>query len=169
MLPDVRTILYSTDLSPYAPKVFRHAMGLAQKYEARIVIVHALEPLPPSAQSLLELYLPPERSSEIKAESREALVDEIRKRLELFCDKELCVDPAGRNRVTEIRILEGRPAEVVLEEAKRVAADLIVMGSHGHTAVGEILLGATAHQVIQRATAPVLLVRLRAADAEPGP
>lgn len=160
MLPKIDTILYATDLSPHSPRVFRHAMSLAQQYGSKIIIVHAMEPLSPFAKSMVDLYVSKEQNEKLHAEAMEKMQDIIRERLELFCKDELCTDPEGRDRVKEILILEGRPSEVILREAARLKPDLIVLGSHGHTAVGEILLGTTAHRVMQRSPVPVLLVRL---------
>jgi nucleotide-binding universal stress UspA family protein len=161
MLPKFQTILYATDLSEHSPEVFHYAMSLAQQYGGKIVIVHALEPLSPFAKSMVDLYVSKEQTEKLHASAVERVRETVRERLELFCKEELCTDPQGRDRVADIRILDGRPAEVILEEAARLRPDVIVMGSHGHTAVGEILLGTTAHRVMQRARVPVLLVRLR--------
>ena len=160
MLPKIQTILYATDLSPHSPRVFRYAMSLAQQYEAKIVIVHAMEPLSPFAKSMVDLYVSKEQSEKLHADAIEKMKETIRERLEVFCKDELCTDPEGRDRVADILILEGRPPEVILQEIARRKPDLVVMGSHGHTAVGEILLGTTAHRVMQRSPVPVLLVRL---------
>jgi nucleotide-binding universal stress UspA family protein len=159
MLPEIETILYATDLSPKADEVFRYAMSLAHRYGAKIVVVHAVEPLNPSARSMINIYLGKESTDEHRRQALAQLVDETRERLQLFCEGDRCVDPDGHNRVEEVRVLEGRPAPVIFAEAERVRADIIVMGSHGHTAVGEILLGSTAHKVVQHAPVPVLLVR----------
>ncbi len=159
MLPEIRTILFATDLSPHAPRVFRWAMSLAQRYDARIVVVHALEPLNPTARSMVDLYLPEDTRQKLDAEGRERILARIRERLELFCEEETCTDPAGRDRVQEVRVVEGRPYQAILDEAQRCGADVIVMGSHGHSAVGEVLLGSVAHRVTQRARIPVLIVR----------
>jgi len=160
MLPKIDTILYATDLSPHSPEVFRYAMSLAQQYGGKIIIVHAMEPLSPFAKSMVDLYVTKEQNEKLHAEAMSKMQDIIRERLELFCKDELCTDPAGRDRVKDILILEGQPPEVILRETKRLNPDLIVMGSHGHTAVGEILLGTTAHRVMQRSPVPVFLVRL---------
>lgn len=161
MLPEFKTILYATDLSPRAPEVFRYAMSLAQKYGAKIHILHAVEPLTPFARSMVDLYLSRETTDELHKSARDSMIEQIRRRLDLFCTDELCTDPEGRDRVAGVIIDEGRPADLILREAERLHADLIVMGSHGHTAVGEILLGTTAHRVMQRAAVPVFLVRMR--------
>ncbi len=160
MLPEFKTILYPTDLSAHSPEIFRYAVSLAERYDAKIVIVHAVEPLSPFAKSMVDLYVTKEKSEELHREAVESMLAEIHRRLEKFCDQELCTDPGYSKRVAEIKVLEGRPAEVILQEIKRVKPGLVVMGSHGHTAVGEILLGTTAHRVTQRSPVPVLLVRL---------
>jgi len=55
--------------------------------------------------------------------------------------------------------LEGPAAEVLSEVAKSGNVDLIVMGSHGHSALGNVLLGSVATGVLARCAAPVLLIR----------
>lgn len=161
MLPEVKTILYATDLGNNAGRVFRWAMGLAHKYGAKIVIVHALEPMSPYTKSLVDMYLTEGTSKGLEAEGKQRIIDEVRRRLERFCAQEVCTAPGGDDLVAAIVIEEGRPVEVILDEAKRRSADLIVMGSHGHGAMGEIFLGGTAHRVMQRANVPVLLVRMK--------
>lgn len=159
MLPQFQTILYATGLGAHAPKVFRYAMTLAMQHGAKIVIVHALEPLSSTAKSLVESYVSEDVMESLREEGFQRVVDTVKTRLERFCEEECASEPRCRECVSEIRILEGRPADVILKEAERINADLIVMGSHAHTAVGEILLGTTAHRVVQHATVPVLLVR----------
>jgi nucleotide-binding universal stress UspA family protein len=53
----------------------------------------------------------------------------------------------------------GRPAVAIAEFAEREKPDLIVMGSHGHTALGNVTLGSVASGVLARCKTPVLLVR----------
>lgn len=160
MLPEIHTIVYATDLSPRSPEAFRYAMSLAHKYDAEIVLVYAVEPLPPMAQSLVSMYLPEgESDTGIPAATRERLFADIRDRLRHFCQDEVCVDLGGHERVAEIVVREGHAAEVILAESARVGADLVVMGAHGHSAVGELLLGSVSHTVVQRCPVPVLIVR----------
>lgn len=53
----------------------------------------------------------------------------------------------------------GRISDVVVEEAKRCNADLIVIGSHGRRGVGRLVMGSDAEQILRSSTVPVLLVR----------
>jgi nucleotide-binding universal stress UspA family protein len=169
MLPTIRTILYATDLDPRASRVFRYAVSLAQRYDARIVVLHVIAPLSAFAQSLVETCIEHEQAEEIHRRAREKVVEEIRGRLERFCSTELASDPLGRARVAEVRVLDGQASEVILTEAGRITADMIVMGTHQHTVIGEALLGSTAHRVLLKATGPVLLIRLADGKEETAP
>jgi nucleotide-binding universal stress UspA family protein len=52
----------------------------------------------------------------------------------------------------------GNPISLILEEAAKQGADYIVMGSHGHTALYDLLVGSTTHGVLKRAKCPVVIV-----------
>lgn len=56
-------------------------------------------------------------------------------------------------------IVEGNPAEKILESAKKMKNDLIVMGSHGHRGISKAIIGSTAEEVIIHAPCPILVVR----------
>ena len=53
----------------------------------------------------------------------------------------------------------GHPAEVIASKATREGFDLVVMGSHGHGALANVVLGSVATKVLARCKVPVLLVR----------
>ena len=59
----------------------------------------------------------------------------------------------------ETAIEEGSPASQILSGVTRHRADLIVMGTHGRTALDLMILGSTTNQVIRGATCPVLTIR----------
>lgn len=158
MLPSFGTILYATGLGPRAAEVFRYAMLLAQAHGGRIVLVHALEPLGSTGKTMVEHYLSEEERRRFEADGRARVLASIRGRLEAFCE-DGCSTPEDRGRISEIRVVHGRPADVILRAAEEVGADVIVMGTHAHSVLGEVLLGSTAHRVTQRSAVPVLLVR----------
>lgn len=66
---------------------------------------------------------------------------------------------AGPGRGVETGLLLGRPASVIVDEARRVAADVVVMGSHGHGAVASAFLGSVSAEVVDHAPCPVLVAR----------
>jgi nucleotide-binding universal stress UspA family protein len=53
----------------------------------------------------------------------------------------------------------GSPAAAILEHARELGATMIVVGSHGHSTLGGLLLGSVAHKLTQLSTCPVLVVR----------
>ncbi|MDX1654039.1 MAG: universal stress protein [Candidatus Competibacteraceae bacterium] len=159
MNPDIRTILYATDLGPRGPEVFAHAAAIARRFGAAIHIVHGVEPMGEFVHSLMDTYVPAEVLEELRQENLDQRHGEIQRRLEVFCRDELHTDT--QESVKDVRVVEGRPERVILDEAARLQADMIVMGSRGHTALGEMLLGSVAHKVTLEAQVPVLLVPLR--------
>jgi nucleotide-binding universal stress UspA family protein len=62
------------------------------------------------------------------------------------------------------RIREGDPRDLIVDEAGRWGADVIVMGSHGRSAVGRLLLGSVSHAVALHAPCSVQIVRRNEAD-----
>jgi len=71
---------------------------------------------------------------------------------------------------TEVRVErqvgEGDSAVEILRAAQDLKADLIVMGTHGRTGLGRLLMGSVAEQVVRKAPCPVLTVRTPSLQAE---
>jgi K+-sensing histidine kinase KdpD len=53
----------------------------------------------------------------------------------------------------------GSPAGAILEYAREVSSGMIVVGSHGHSVLGGLLIGSVAHKLTQLTTCPFLVVR----------
>ncbi len=58
-------------------------------------------------------------------------------------------------------LVQGPTVDTILQQAERLDADLIVVGSHGHGAVFDMLVGSISSEVIRRSTVPVLVVPAR--------
>ena len=160
MLPKIQTILYATGLGPGAPYVFRYALVLARQHQAKIVAVHGIEPLPAFGQSLIEQYMSHDDSEELHKKARETVKALLNQRMEKLCAKE-CSDAAEcRLLISSIRVIDGYPPQVIMDVAKECSADLIVMGSHSHSTVGEVLLGSTTRKVLHNASQPVFVVKI---------
>jgi nucleotide-binding universal stress UspA family protein len=88
--------------------------------------------------------------------------DEDERDLERRVDVDLTRVAAGfraPDRDTETRILHGRPASALVEEAERWNADLVVIGNRGHGPLEGVLLGSTSAEVVDHAPCPVLVAR----------
>jgi len=69
-------------------------------------------------------------------------------------------EKSGVSASTTLReTLAGPAADPIVREARRIGADLIVMGTHGHRGVRRLVMGSDAEQVVRTAQVPVLLVR----------
>jgi nucleotide-binding universal stress UspA family protein len=62
-------------------------------------------------------------------------------------------------------VKQGNAAETILEQSRISRCDMIVMGTHGHSALAEALVGGTVHRVIRHSRLPVMVARLP--DKEP--
>ncbi|MDG4550905.1 MAG: universal stress protein [Candidatus Contendobacter sp.] len=152
----IGTLLCATDLGPRSPEVLRHAAGLAHRFGARLHLLHVIEPLSDFARFWINATVPEEARQAHDAEVHASAHRALRQRLDAYCLEAL--EHHAERLITDIQIIEGPPARVILEQARRVGAELIVLGSHGHSAIGEAVLGSVAHKVTMKATAPVLLV-----------
>ncbi|MCP5420008.1 MAG: universal stress protein [Gammaproteobacteria bacterium] len=152
----IRTILYATDLGPHGPMIFGHAYTLAKQFDAKIHVLHVVEPLSDYVHSLIEMYVSTEIQDDRRKEIEQSAITEMHRRVDAFCKDKLHAD--AHTVVSDMRVIEGLPAQVILDEAERVKADLIVVGSHGRTALGEMFIGSVAHKVTVKSTVPVLLV-----------
>lgn len=160
MLPRIKKIVYATGMGAGAPHVYRYALALAKEHDAKIIAVSALETLPAFAQNLVDIHIPQAQREEIYRSAQVQAKERLMERVARLCAKESGNDPQATERLGEIRIEDGPPAQAVLSVAKEIDADLIIMGSHRHTVLGEAVLGSTTHKVLHRAAQPVLVVRI---------
>ena len=142
-----RRVLVPVDFSPLS----QAALGFAQRIapEAEISVVHSYELW---FESWIGLgYDLDERVLAL----RDALGNEARARLaEVVRGGGL--DPA----VTTQVVRYGYPGRIITRVADDLNADLIVMGTHGHTCLFRALIGSTAQKMVQESTIPVLVVRI---------
>jgi nucleotide-binding universal stress UspA family protein len=160
MVPQIKKILYATDLTKNSAYAFYFASDLAQKNDARIVILHCLEPIP--AQIYYEAGV---RGEAVMKESREREkmddVAEIKKHIEEFCRKvESRTELPCVNLVSEVIVKEGYAVEEILNTADEKECDVIVLGSHGKGWLKREFLGSVARSVIERTRKPTMLIPL---------
>jgi nucleotide-binding universal stress UspA family protein len=158
MFPDIKKILYATDLTDNMRPVFRFALSLADRYQAKISMLHVAEPLSPQVRWALETYMPEDEAHKLEREGLQKVRDKMRARLDEFCQQELGKDSEESHLISEISVISGRPAEVITKKSEEWDADLIVVGTHTDTSLGARLLGSTARKVTQLSKRPVLVV-----------
>ena len=160
MIPQIKKILYTTDLSKNARYAYAYAASLSERYNARITILHVLEDISHNAAMRLVAILGEERWQEVQKRNTQEVLDTIRVRLEKFCSEMDAELTQCAFAVDNIVIRKGEPVEKILSEAEKSDCDLIVMGTHGQGALANTMMGSTARRVIRRSLKPVLTVRL---------
>jgi nucleotide-binding universal stress UspA family protein len=136
------TILCATDGSDHAGKAVGIAADLGCRYNARVIILTAYDPIP---RDLGDPYLEEVTSRRLKAAE------------ELMNAATAVMKVKGLTPIVEM--LEGPAARAILEVARTRRCDLIVMGSRGLTPFSAMLLGSVTMRVVHEAPCPVLLTR----------
>ena len=143
----IRTILVPTDFSEGAARALDWARTLAQAFRAEIVVLHVLE-LPVTWTPLGGLGSLP---TPLSTESVDQLTSEAQTILETVA--------GDAPEVTRRLLRKGHPREVILAAVEEVAADAVVMGTHGRRGVSHLLIGSVAEHVVRHSPVPVLTVR----------
>jgi nucleotide-binding universal stress UspA family protein len=164
----IKKILYATDLSETAVHAFSYAVSLANMYGASITILHVLAEFP--GEEFILNMISTATWKEIKtrhySEARDELIGKRKDRIALkevlqAFSEEANAGAGDQTFVTdEILIKPGAPAETIVQTAKEENCDLIVMGTHGHGAIADVLIGSTAKWVVRQSPIPVLVIRL---------
>ena len=162
MLPEIRKILYCTDLSESAGNAFRYALGVSKASGAKIHLLHVVGELTGEARIALELYLEDAGGPNVKKVHENRVQQaraELMRRIEAFGSEFDGPDGKLADRIAEVEVVRGRAAETILKKAADSGCDLIVMGTHEKGAV-RALLGSVARTVIGSSEIPVLVVPL---------
>jgi len=157
-LPDYKIILYSTDLGDNTKPVFRTALSLARKYEAKIIMLHVVEPMSSAIQAVVDTYLTEIDAKKIYKDNLQAVLGEMKQRLKDFCRKELDSHEFKSSHVDEMFVVSGRPDEEIIRVAEEYRADLIVLGKSTRSVLGSDVSGSTSRRVSRYSNTPVLVV-----------
>lgn len=136
----LENLVLAVDQSQHSRKAIPATVELARAGGGSVHVLH-----------VRELYYPvPPTVTGTTAEEAQELVDGVVEEL-----KGAGVTAEGAVRPST----GGSPAGAILEYAGQVSAGMIVVGSHGHSPLGGLLIGSVAHKLTQLSTCPVLVVR----------
>jgi len=143
---NLKKILVPVDFSPLSKKAVRYATRLAQQFGAELTLFHVVEPEIPPAFDGLMIAAPAVSTgtSSVCAGQMKTLVSSVRN--------------AGIARVgSTLRC--GLASIEIVDAAKELDVDLIVIATHGYTGWKHFAIGSTAERVVRAAPCPVLVVR----------
>ena len=158
MHPEIKTILYATDMGEHMRPVFRFAVELAKKHEAKMIMLHAAEPLSSGVQMAINVYMPDITTKKVLKDGMQKMLNKMHQRLDAFCEEELGQKAADCEIIKAIEVVNGHPSEVIMHQAEKLGVDLIVVGTHTNTSFSAHLIGSTARRVTQFSKIPVLVV-----------
>jgi nucleotide-binding universal stress UspA family protein len=142
----ITRILCPVDLSDFSRDALRHALALAEWYDAQVTVCHvysAPQPLLPVTGMPGNAPLPPP----VKP-------DEIAEHVRQFCASLL----KNNGKPIEIVVTEGNAAKEIVLLAEQLPADLLVLGTHGRSGFERLFLGSVTEKVLRTTRAPVMTI-----------
>jgi len=141
----VRSILVPIDFSTPSIKALKYAEAFAERFGAKLTLIHVIEPLPlPDFAQTSPLVIENDKLVRSCEEKLRALPN----RLDL--DVQM---------VEKILVRTGKPFYEIVQAARTLKVDLIIIATQGNTGIKHLLLGSTTERVVRHAGCPVFVVR----------
>ena len=155
----IKKIAFATDLGVLGPYVLCHALEISKQFNAKVDIVHVIEPMGVFAESILDIFLPQEDLDHLRKEGVQDVIGTIKERISDTMASEFSMDD-DESYLGEINVVRGQAAESILQYVDDHNIDMVVMGTHGEH--GNVMggVGSVASKVLQRSSVPVLMVPL---------
>lgn len=142
----LKRILVPIDFSDCSKKALQYALPLAKEHRATLTLLYIVPPA----------YRGDEYAAINYAQLEESMIEGGKKELTKLATDEV---PDGLS--SDILVVVGSPAREIIETAKSLPADHIVISTHGRTGLKHVFLGSVAEHVVRRAPCPVFVVRER--------
>jgi universal stress protein A len=138
-------ILVPTDFSKYADHALNYAIELAQRLQARLILLHIIHTMPLGVVEESAM-LPPSYWQELETSIEQSMEESLKHLADVGLQGETI-------------IIHGVPFQTIIDTAKGKDVDLIIMGTHGRTGLTHALMGSVAEKVVRLAPCPVLVTR----------
>ena len=139
-------ILVPVDFSDFSTKAVDYALAFAEQFEARIILLHVVEPAVYPESTMLVATALDDLNNDLRQVAQERLSELRRRRI-------------GERAPSELLVRMGRAFSEIAAAAADLDVDLIILATHGYTGLKHVLLGSTAERVVRHAPCPVLTVR----------
>jgi nucleotide-binding universal stress UspA family protein len=154
MTPKIKRILFATDLSQNSFHAFLYAVDMARSHDAKIIVLHAVEPIPEEVRFVGVLQ-------RVEEKERKEMVQQIQEFIQEFCKKaEAKIGPPCVVLVSKILVPRGHPPEEILKAADEEDCDVIVLGTHGKGFLANTFLGSVSNAVLHLTRKPAFIIPL---------
>lgn len=157
-IPKISTILYATDLGKNTRPVFRQAIAQARIHNAKIIMLHVVEPLSETARAVISAYMPETEIEGVQKEGMKNVINHMKERVKRFYEEECESHEKNFIPIQDILVIAGRPSEEILTAADQFKVDMIIMGQSSKKVMGSKVMGSSARRVARLAKVPVLIV-----------
>jgi universal stress protein A len=148
-----KKILVPTDNSKNSKEAFKYAVDLAKKHDSMIYVLHVIDIsyIEEAGRFETSYFKLPNGYGENLLQEGKAETDEFIK------------EGLGENQELRIEryIRKGNPYTEIVNFAKEIGSDLIIMGTHGRTGLSHVLMGSITEKIVRKAHCPVLTVKPR--------
>ncbi len=141
----IKNVLCPIDYSVYSEKALKYAIEFAEKYNAKLYLMHVLD---------IRIYdINDPELYNVNVIDKET-INKLRERLHK------CISEDTRKNIeVETIVIEGVPFAEIIKKAREFKVDLIVLGTHGRTGLSHAIMGSVAEKVVRKAPCPVLTIR----------
>jgi len=151
----IKRILVPIDGSEPSNRALDYALDLAEELDAEVVILSVVPPV-----TLPVFSEEPGITPIITPRDIDRYNSKLRATFENVLSEALARARAKKPDLrVSTKLLEGRPADKIVEVAERENFDLIIMGSRGLSGLRELLLGSTTRRVADHCTKPLLIIK----------
>ena len=140
----MKTIVAPIDFSAASQQVVAEAVDLARALRARLIVMHVVQP-PVITDSDVGARMSADYAA-MASESAAKQLSALQKKLQL------------RGITIETRHVTGSPGRSIVDLAGALDASYVVLGSHGHGAIYDLVIGSTTTRVLKHAPCPVVVV-----------
>ena len=165
MLPQIKKILFTSDLTATSKHAFAYAVSLAGRYCAEMVFLYVMEDVPQSAKGFLDQEIMDKIRRQAADDARGTLLGKrqdmhmVQSELQRFCTLALAEteDASQGPGASEVVVAEGNVVDTIIATANDYHCDAIVMGTARPAALGEARIGSVIKGVLRRSNRMVVI------------
>lgn len=149
---EIRAILWPTESYTPSQKIIDAVVTLAERFQAKIYVLHAVTPIPIFPESVSAVEVVP--TFDVGLYEHE-LVKTAKKSLAAVARQQV---PEGMD--AESHVVVGHPRDVILDFVEEKNIDVVVMATHGRSGVDRLLIGSVAESTIRHCPVPLFVIPL---------